>query len=719
MDHHSVAPEPQEGAHAEAAPAPAVALSVTLGALLAACGGGDATVPDALNDGRSAPFRPDLLPHDRASDLQPHHLAALAGDPAGRRGRAARSPTADEFFEWAEQTFPQFFPGPAQTLPGANGLLVRFYPSTQIYLSVSNDVRLAISGMGPVTNNQAVSLGRVADFADAILAPTPAAVPLTDEDAARFLQHAQFSSTLAQIAAVRANGYAGWLDAQLALPLGQTGWDWLIEKGYSAVNEWKHYNNGEPTRYMTWQQLMARPDQVRRRWALALSEIFVVSLRGLGDMVFWPSFMMAAYWDILCKHAFGNYRDLLQDLTLNPAMGAFLNTKGNEKEDPATGRLPDENYAREVMQLFSIGLHELNLDGSPKLNAQGKPIETYTASDVSNLARVFTGYDHDFSVGRVTEGPPHFAWKLAYARNAMVFDPAKHSSLEKKFLGITIPAGTPGPAALSMALDTLFNHPNVGPFLGRQFIQRLVTSNPSAGYVARVASVFNRNSAGVRGDLKAVLRAVLLDPEARGAASLASATFGKLRTPSVRVAQWGQSFGVRSIFNTWKPVIKAWRQGVDVNHYPLDAPSVFNFFRPGYVPPRTAMARVGATAPEFQIVNEGTVASWSNFIALYFQEGVFVRGPDVPQNVSTAADGLDVVPDYTFEKQLVGDLNALVRHLNVVLCAGQLSAASVQTIVAALTALHPRPTESDERRQGHVARALMFVMSAPEYIVQR
>jgi uncharacterized protein (DUF1800 family) len=270
---------------------------------------------------------------------------------------------------------------------------------------------------------------------------------------------------------------------------------------------------------MVWYQMFKSPDAVRRRWALALSEVFVVAWRGIKDVMNWDSFGMAAYWDLLCTHGLGTYRNLLEELTLNPAMGAFLSTRGNEREDPTTGRQPDENYAREVMQLFSIGLYELNLDGSLKLDANGKPIETYTSDDVSQLARVFTGYNHDYSRPKFNSPkPPNLTVNhIESARGRMVFDSNKHSTLEKKFLGVTIPANTSGSASLKMALDALTNHPNNGPFLARQFIQRLVTSNPSPAYVARVASVFNDNGAGVRGDLKAVLRAVLLDDEARGA----------------------------------------------------------------------------------------------------------------------------------------------------------------------------------------------------------
>jgi hypothetical protein len=199
-------------------------------------------------------------------------------------------------------------------------------------------------------------------------APLPPAVPFTATEAARFLQQAQFSSSEADIAAVRATGPARWLDEQMNAPSHTSGWDWLVQQGYQQ--ESLRFNGGYAD-HMMWNQLIAAPDAVRKRVALAWSEILVVS--GLGIDGYWPSFAMAAYWDLLNQHAFGNFRQLLQAITLNPAMGAYLNTRGNLKEDPATGRVPDENYAREVMQLFTIGLYQLNPDGTHVAMASGQP----------------------------------------------------------------------------------------------------------------------------------------------------------------------------------------------------------------------------------------------------------------------------------------------------------------------------------------------------------
>ena len=554
--------------------------------------------------------------------------------------------------------------------------------------------------------------------------PKPEVLPasgISQAQAARFLLHAQFGASYDEIKAVQSLGYAPWLAQAMARPGSEGGWDWLKARGYGVVNEHEYFFNDYLTNHMAWYQIMASPDQVRRRMALALSEFFVVS--GNGLQLNWPAFHMARYWDLLCEHAFGNFRTLLEQITLSHAMGSFLNTLGNQKEDPQSGRVPDENFAREVMQLFTIGLVELSIDGTPKKGPNGQAIETYTLRDVSNLARVFTGYNEDDSGSFLTSPVPPFnrIRELAFTRQPMKFNAWAHSEQEKVFLGTRIPAGTDGPTSLRMALDTLFNHPNVGPFFSRQMIQRLVTSNPSPAYVARVASVFNNNGKGVRGDLAAVFSAILLDTEAVGPESLAASDFGKLREPVVRVAQWAHTFRARSLKGTWKVGSPTWSAEESLAQSPLMAPSVFNFFRPGYVPPGTALAPQGATAPEFQLVNESTVASYINYLQSFLHRGMWVRAPELPNSPMnpTATDGPDIVPDYSTEMGFAHDSHALVQHLNLLLCAGQLSEATVKTIVQALNQVNLQPGASDDARRIQVARALLMVMSSADYLVQR
>jgi uncharacterized protein (DUF1800 family) len=553
-------------------------------------------------------------------------------------------------------------------------------------------------------------------------APTPEVLPpsgISQSQASRFLQHAQFSARYDDIKAVQTLGYGPWLAQAMSRPNSPGGWEWLKAKGYDAINEQEYFFKDYLTNYMVWYQIMASPDQVRRRIALALSEFFVVS--GNGLQLNWPAFHMARYWDLLCEHAFGNFRTLLEHITLSHAMGSFLNTLGNQKEDPQSGRVPDENFAREVMQLFTIGLVELSLDGTPKTGANGQPIETYTLKDVSGLAKVFTGYGEDEGDGFFNSPvPPNFRVRnLSFTLRPMKFNAKSHSEADKSFLGVRIPAGTDGPNSLRMALDTLFKHPNVGPFFSRQMIQRLV--HPSPAYVARVASVFNNNGQGVRGDLAAVFSAILLDKDAIGPESLASNDFGKLREPVVRVAQWAQTFRAQSLKGTWKIGAPTWSAEESLAQSPLMAPSVFNFFRPGYVPPGTVLASRGATAPEFQLVNESTVSSYINYLQTFLNRGMWVRAPELPSSPMspTATDGPDIVPDYSSEMRFAHDGNALVQHLNLLLCAGQMSDGTRQAISLALDQVNLQANASDDARRHQVARALLLVMSSPDYLIQR
>ncbi len=554
--------------------------------------------------------------------------------------------------------------------------------------------------------------------------PGPYRLDAADMAAARLLQHAQLASAEADIAAVKRQGAAAWLDAQLALPVAEKAWDWLNTRGYTAIDEFRFYDGGSyAMQFVMGHQLIKQPDTVRKRVALALSELFVVSVNVAG--VTWPHMGLAHFWDQLNTNAFGNFRQLLDDVTLNPVMGAWLNTRGNAKEDPATGRVPDENYAREVMQLFTIGLVQLNLDGTPRLDAGGRTIPTYTQDEVSELARVFTGYDF-WSDGRfflsANDGSPRPYPE--FTRRAMVFDANKHSNLAVRFLGTTIAANTAGAEALRLALNALFNHANTGPFFARQMIQRLVSGNPSPAYVARVAAKFNDNGAGVRGDLKAVWRAILLDDEAQGATSLASTTHGKLREPMVRHFQWARTFGLESAAGSWK-----WSYDFDnprtwYGQAPFYSPSVFNFFRPGYVPPGTALAASGATAPEFQIVNESTTSQWINSIEGWVAFGMYVvlpgrTGYPFPYAGPYPGDGFDIRTDYAPEVALAHDPIALMKRLNLLLCAGQLSEATQRRIVTMLEERTVTQASTAEEKRHRVIAAIVTVMCCAEYLVQK
>ena len=471
------------------------------------------------------------------------------------------------------------------------------------------------------------------------------------------------------------------------MSLTQSMTSWLIEKGYTDATVSGNINGDGGWTGAIWNKLFTAPDAFRQRAVLALSELFVVSALGLP--ISWKNFAIANYWEILEKNVFGNFRNLLEAVTLSSAMGSYLNMKGNQKANAATGRAPDENYAREVMQLFTIGLYKLNFDGSLQLNAQGQPIETYDNNDIQGLARVFTGWDLASS-----SDPSGVLAPLAYRHGLpMVLDASLHSPEEKSFLGTVIPAGTLGAESLRIALDTLFMHANTAPFISKQLIQRLVTSNPSPAYIERVAKAFINNGRGVRGDMKAVWTAVLMDAEALSVSS--SATFGKLREPMVRLIQWGRTFGATNADGLW--ALGYTNSDTTLNQMPLYAPSVFNYFRPGYAPPNTALLQAQLVAPELQITAEPSVVGYVNYMA------------------GTVNNARVVKVNYTTEKVLAATPSALVDHLNLYLAAGSISAANLALMTQAITTI---AATTDAGLLNRVYAAIVLVMSSNDYLVQ-
>jgi uncharacterized protein (DUF1800 family) len=524
-------------------------------------------------------------------------------------------------------------------------------------------------------------------------------IPLSNVEAARFLQQAQFSSTETEITAAMPLGIIGWLNKEYSTSVGQTGWDWLNSKGHNAIASDAHYFDSYQGDFMVWNQLLTGNNQFRKRVSLALSEMFVMSLNSLDG--FWPSYKAAGYWDMLMANAFGNFRTLLEAVTLNPAIGQFLNTRGNLKED-GNGREPDENYAREVMQLMTIGLYQLNTDGSHKTDSSGNPVETYTQSDISNLARVFTGYDDDMSgVTQTTVSWVSYTIPTPeFCKTPMTVTESNHSTLAATFLGTTIPAGTGAKAALKTALDALFNHANVGPFFARQMIQRLVTSNPSSAYIGRVAAKFNNNGSGVRGDLKAVWTAIFTDTESTTVPT--AATAGRLREPIARFVQLCRTIGVTDTSDNWTLYSWDFVGPTQLGQSPLRSPSVFNFYRPGYVPPNTALATAGLVAPEFQIVNETTVAGYLNFLMGFLRYGYY-----------------DLTMDFSQIQPTVSDSATLLANLNLHFCANQLSATTIATIKAALDPAQYEVDHQDAYKYDRTLSAIFLVMASPEYLIQK
>jgi uncharacterized protein (DUF1800 family) len=533
-------------------------------------------------------------------------------------------------------------------------------------------------------------------------APQPATPP-TATEAARFLTQASFGATDASISAVRGDGYAEWVAQQMAMPVSGSHVAFMQARRAlpgapnPSVNEW--YGS-------FWQQAASAPDQLRQRVKFALSEIFVVSVADPNV----DELSAASFYDMLGANAFGNFRTLLEQVSLHPAMGVYLTWLANQKADLTTGRHPDQNYARESMQLMTIGLYQLNLDGTQKLDGSGHPIATYSAADIAGLADVLTGYSWYSPTPTTTTflGGKRDANAILHP---MIAYPSFHATTAKTFLGVTIPASTaPDPAGdLKIALDTLFNHPNVGPFISKQLIQRLVTSNPSPAYLARVATVFNNNGKGVRGDMAAVVKAILLDSEARNtAAALVDPSYGKLREPVIRMANWMRAFNAQSASGGW--LLTSTAANTSLAEAPLTSSSVFNFYRPGYVPPGTKLGAHGFAAPEFQIADEVSVAGYLNTI-----QGAISSGVGSSHDITTA---------YAMEMALAADAGTLVDRMNLLLLNGQMSPALRTRIVDAVNGVTiPGKTASQTQINAALLNraklANFMTMASAEYLAQR
>jgi uncharacterized protein (DUF1800 family) len=516
-------------------------------------------------------------------------------------------------------------------------------------------------------------------------APTPTPPPPlasgtpTAADAGRFLSQATFGATDALITKVQSEGFDAFLDEQFAAPVSSH----LAFVDASGVNPLTI----QQTTDAWWTYAISAPDQLRQRVAFALGEHFVVG-NTTGNLGNQPG-ALPAYMDVLVKGAFGNFRQLLEDVTLSPAMGAYLNMLKNDKASADKTRLPNENYAREVMQLFTIGLYDLNLDGSLTLNASGFPIVTYNQDAILGTAAVLTGWTY----GQTTNPPifnPPADW-----RDPMVNVANHHSTDSKTILnGVTLPSGQTAAQDLKATLDTIFNHPNVGPFFCKQLIQRLVTSNPSPGYVYRVASVFNDNGQGVRGDLKAVVRAVLMDYDARGSAKTEQGA-GRLREPVIRLTNLLRTFSASSPDGKFS-VQGAYAAFAEEEFH---SPTVFNFFSPDYEA-EGAIAEAGLLSPEFEITTETTVVTIANYLRNAIYGSLGPSTDKITLNLSN-------------EQTLAANPAQLVDHLNTVLMAGNMSSSMRTTLINAITQISAsNPAE-------RAKTAIYLVINSPEFTVDK
>lgn len=547
--------------------------------------------------------------------------------------------------------------------------------------------------------------------------PPPAQVSKafkTADSTSRFLGKATFGATQGQIDGLTDTEVSTWIlnefNKQPTLYLQS-----LIDEA-AALPQGEDLDSRRVSD-MFLDEAIAGNDQLRQRMVYALSQIIVVSNSGQLDNF---PLGMGYYLDTLSENAFGNYRDLLEQITYSPAMGVYLTYLANEKGDPDTGRMPDENYARELLQLFTIGLNELNLDGTVKTDGQGQPIPTYDNNDITGLAKVFTGLSTaNSNFFNIFRGCPSFDECPQFYQPMEMFD-EYHSDLEKSFLNTTISAGTPGVQTIDDALDTIFNHPNVAPFVARQLIQRLVTSNPKPAYVQRVANAFESGrytlpdgrstGTGARGDLKATLAAILLDDEALQAPSAAASDFGKIREPILRWTNWARAFQETTPDTEQEIWLYPFVGRQLLGQHPFYSPSVFNFYRPGYVAPGTATGAAGLTAPELQIINENTSISYVNFINGF----IYDFSPTENDNPD---DGVNA--NYTREIGLADDANALIDHLDLLLTGNSLSQSTKDRIVQMMGEIPIQAGSEDEDKYSRVVVAISMVMTSPEYLVQK
>jgi uncharacterized protein (DUF1800 family) len=606
----------------------------------------------------------------------------------------------------------------AQVLVNGSPVSTTFNSGTQLTANVDQaqpgnlDLQVLNPNPGPATSNDLI-----ATVSGTI--PTPIVPP---NDAARFLEQATFGPTDADIRTLSLEGYPAWLTQQFAIQPTPT--EPAVEQSLIVNNPpcatsdvlcnaalfVQNNQDDSLVQESFWQQSLTAPDELRQRVKYALSQIFVISSNNTTSIQNMPR-GEASYYDMLGNDAFGNYRQLLQDVTLSPMMGQFLSALGNDKGNATTD--PDENYAREVMQLFTIGLWQLNDDGSQQL-ANGQPIATYSNTDVMGLAAVFTGFSWNIP-GNSTDT----AWSNCciyvgpgYGEELLPMQsfPSHHSTVEKDFLGVTIPAsGSPDPDGdLKIALDTLFNHPNVPAFFSKQMIQHMVTSNPSPAYISRVAKVFEDDGTGVRGNLQAVITAILMDPEARDSATyVGTLQYGKVRESLIRYTEWARAFTAQSrtgsfdVGSTEDPIY-------GLGEMWLRSPSVFNWFAPGYTPPNSPISAAGLLSPEMQMTNVSTVVGYIN----YMQDAIGAN----------AQGGPDVFSYYSTEMTLAATPDQLLDRINLLLMSGQMSSTLYNQILAAVDAIPIPSGDQNAINAALLARvqtAIYLTVASPDYAAQQ
>lgn len=498
------------------------------------------------------------------------------------------------------------------------------------------------------------------------IAPPPAIVPpaaISDAAATRFLEQASFGPTPDSVTHLKAVGYDAWFAEQFSVPVSD----------YPTVAD---NTRLDAVQSAFFHNALTAPDQLRQRVAFALGQIFVVSDLKIDNRVGIVNFQRG-----LLADTFGSYRQLLKNVSLSPAMGTYLDMANNTRADAVLGTSPNENYAREIMQLFSVGVIRLNADGTPLLDANGKTVATYTQGNIEGMARTFTGWTYPAKPGSAALPINDF-----YYVGPMQSHEDFHEPGSKQLLGAVQPAGQGAVRDLDAALDSIAQHANVGPFIGSRLIQALVKSNPSPAYVQRVATSFADNGQGVRGDMKAVIRAVLQDPEARaGDTGAVAGTDGKLREPVIYMTRLLRAFNAQSDGVGLQSYSQPMRQDV------FNAPSVFNFYPPSYKPRGMALA-----GPEFKIVNAPTISARLNFLFDLTNQGL----------------PLATKPDFGELLAAAGDDNTLIALLDLRLIHGTAPAALKTAVAQALPA-------AGGVGQQRAMLALYLFAASPAFAIQR
>ncbi|MCL1037498.1 DUF1800 domain-containing protein [Shewanella submarina] len=504
-------------------------------------------------------------------------------------------------------------------------------------------------------------------------------------DASRLLHQATMGPTSDDIQAAKGMSERQWIEEQMLLEPGFHSPLLVLEPdrdrfSYSSrINAW-------------WNASLYSTDQLRQRVAFALSEILVLSDVD-SDLLSTHQDGITAYYDLLLKHSFGNYRELLEAVTLSPAMGVYLSHLGNKKPDEVLNIRPDENYAREVMQLFTIGLVQLNQDGTPILDDDGKTIPTYTQVEIEGFAHVFTGWNY--------AGAEYWKWPRNFLEPMEPWEQFHDQGAKTLLGGTVLPAGQSARQDLEQALDNLFYHPNVAPFISKQLIQRLITSNPTPQYVERVANVFSDNGEGVSGDLAAVVTAILLDDEARQPKGVLEYS-GKIREPLLRSVHFWRELSAGS-HSGW---FRVWSQNTH-GQVPLGSPSVFNFFRPDYMPSELATGSdMQLVAPELQIASDTILIGQFNeqFARNHWHIDELVENPSYNRILMKLQPHVGIL-----EQQ---GLEALLDYYDVVFFAGTMSDAMRQSLREIQSQFSASPSYYQ------VGYLLFSIAVSPEYVIQ-